>query len=238
MRTCIIAVIALLLSACQTGQPPAGEARLLPTELVKGEADCSVFSIRHPRTGLVMGTAFVLQNGNNQTLVTARHVVLQSNEMPFLVSSCGNQPKVAIASIIELRDQDVAVLIPVDKTIRFPRPFQIRITPNRLSFRESVSILGFSAINEASVGTSSLLDAVLIPSHGQIVNVGGDGKVLVSCDLMKPGGSGGPILDKDDRIVGMVVSRVLDNGQYQGLIVALPIGELIYEIQRNFNIRQ
>lgn len=137
--------------------------------------------------GVATGSGFAI---NDHQLVTNRHVVAGASQLTVETTD-GRTIRVAIAAVAA--DDDLAV---VTTRGRLPHPLELAtITPTG---GDVVRVLGFP------------LGGPLTISPGKVVNVsdgtryGMSGQVILTSAPVRPGNSGGPLLDRHGQVIGVV----------------------------------
>ncbi|MBL4634958.1 MAG: trypsin-like peptidase domain-containing protein, partial [Kofleriaceae bacterium] len=149
------------------------------------------------------GTGFAV--GPDGFIVTAGHVADDAVHLVIRLPGEGGFRSAQVAYRDE--DQDVAILW-VDEPIV---PLQLASPENRLRVRQTVYAIGYPL--DASRTQAQSARGIVA---GQI-----EADILQLDISLNPGNSGGPLVDEEDRVVGMVVARGDVESGVQGLGIAI-----------------
>lgn len=202
-----VAVAAWLLLVCSNaiGEPSAGE------RLFKQVAPSVVTVIAGDSTG----SGFLVRD--RRTFVTAAHVI-DNGEMPLI--QYGRGSFLRMRGIAISKALDLAILETEDEVAAKPLPLGDR---EKLNPGAPVYAIG-TALGALSL---SLTDGMLSGSR-----MAGEVSVIQVTSPCSPGMSGGPILSKDGRVIG-VISFTLTEGQNLNIAVAAKhVRELLAETPR------
>jgi S1-C subfamily serine protease len=161
------------------------------------------------------GTGIVLDESG--TILTSLHVVQSVLEIQLLFADGSESNALLIASDPA---QDIAVL----RTLQ-PPPGLIPATlgnPNYLRVGDEAIVVGnpFGLSNSLSVGAISGLNRTFVPKSGEPMSG------LIQFDAaVNPGNSGGPLLNRDGEVVGIVTALInpTDQDVFIGIGFAVPI---------------
>lgn len=184
---------------------------------------CNVYSVE--LAGEPQGTAFTVAIDDTSVfLITAAHVISDADIQKLSIRSSCSTDSVRISDIAVIPGKDIALLF-----AESPLPnigFHVRSTPANCG--EAVEVPNFSGLGKVS----NKFRGKLIPSNGKMIGYD-DQSILITLDVMQKGGSGGPILDNERRILGLLTNRVNTNGEYAGVSYGIE-SRVILEALRNF----
>lgn len=144
--------------------------------------------------GVSMGSGFFI---NNNHIVTNRHVVERCRNIAVRGAVAPTKAKLILVD----PQLDLAILHSPTPTRMVP---YLRINYNQLAKDDIVFTAGFPLENAKTgkmiVKTSKVIDVTKSPSHGF--------STLKFEDVIDHGNSGGPILDKNSNIVGVVTAEM------------------------------
>lgn len=170
------------------------------------QATAAVVRVRNSTCeGVATGSGFAI---DAHRLVTNKHVVEGARELT-LDTSDGQQRDVEIAS--QAADDDLAVI-----TTKEPLPASLRLAASDARPGALVTALGFPLGGPFSRQDGRLVDRV----PGERFETGSD--VLRSDVRVRPGNSGGPLVDAAGEVVGVVFAVELSEGR----ALALPVSRL------------
>lgn len=197
-------------SAVALGSVEAGVARVFAvqnvgTEEVRTREGVRVVAI--PNMG--HGTAFSV-SGAPGVLLTAAHVVEDATYVVVRLPGEGTYYPARVAFHDEARD--VAVLV-IDGELP---PLELQPATHVLRTRQNVFTVGYPLDASRSHPQSS---------RGIVGGAIEDGQLQLDM-AVNPGNSGGPVIDEQDRVVGMVVARGDVERGVQGVAVAVPLATL------------
>lgn len=160
------------------------------------------------------GTGFAV--GSGQLIATARHVV--DGAVHVVVRRPGNGGFSVAHVISESKDADVAILAIEEKIA----PLQLADDATALRVRATAFAVGYPLDPTRKFAQSA---------RGIIAGNLDDGTVQLDMDL-NPGNSGGPLLDTEDRVIGMVVARAVSDAGAQGIGYAVPIAKVAAAVRK------
>jgi len=198
-RWCVLIVGVLLLAVagggCASDYESSGtnEANAA-LENVAREATLRVRSIGCTAAGLGTGSAFVI-DGN--TLVTNRHVAEGTREIQ-LSTWDGRDFKVSVGSISHIND--LAVLR-IQETVK-----ETFTRGPSAEEGQTVHAVGYPLGDAWTLTSGEIYDIVDGDEYGET------GKVIRMTAGVQPGNSGGPLLDDEGRVVGIVFAMDTRNG--------------------------
>jgi hypothetical protein len=144
-------------------------------------------------------------------VLTARHVVWGANA--WVVFPPGsNDPTVAQPLYVD-PDRDIAFLVldrPVDHSVTLPRE-------RTLTLSERVSVSGYPL---------DLREPIPAAASGEVSRVTRNGELHLTMTV-NPGHSGGPVIDAQGRLVGILSARGRMDRGIEGLAVAVPIPHIL-----------
>lgn len=210
--------LALAASACVPSPGPLDEPDLAAVEPLDLGSAASAEVVRRAREITVrirtlgcdrlgVGSGFVLPGG---LVVTNRHVVGRPRSV-----SVNTWDGVSIDAEVDgiATDADLAVLRLVGEP-DLPVA-ELRTTPVRLG--EAIIVVGYPGGGPSTVTTGAVVGVQDVDVLGAVTEV-----ILVDAPI-RPGNSGGPLLDADGRVVGVVFA--LDRAAGVGLVV--PVAALL-----------
>jgi S1-C subfamily serine protease len=192
--------------------PPAGD-RTLPAaggvraESVARAAQAATVRVRNRACqGLATGSGVVVADG---TLVTNRHVLDGAGELEVSTWD-GRTHRVRVASAATATDLAV---VEVDGDL----PPAMPVADDDPSPGENVTAVGYPLGSELAFADGQVVDYRPGEPYGE------DGLVLRVSSQLRPGNSGGPLVDGDGRLVGVVfaVEPATDLG------LAIPVSEIL-----------
>ncbi len=153
-------------------------------------------------SGVVVGPSLVL---------TARHVIAGADAWAVVLPG-SSEPHAAVPVYVD-PDHDVAFLV-VDATLsdRIALPSE----PRALTLSEQVSVSGYPL---------DLTEYTPAAVSGQVSRVTRQGELHLAMTV-NPGHSGGPVIDAEGRLVGILSARGRVDRGVEGLAVAVPIGPI------------
>lgn len=157
------------------------------------------------------GSGFVI---SDRLILTNHHVVGESDSVTIKFN---NGLQIIGKVIVSNSGRDVAI-VKVDATL----PKYFRISKELPSFGSGVYAIG-SPLGEKFNSTIT---------HGVISGIREQNKkVLIQSDVnIRPGSSGGPLVNSDGFVVGIAVSALVVNGIEQGMNFFIPIGDALQSL--------
>ena len=223
-RTVVAAlVVVLTTAACVPPPPPLPEPPLEPAagsapldELAAAAVRRSAreFTVRIRALGcdrLGLGSGFALADG---LIVTNRHVVGQPRQVT-LATWDGRSLSADVAGIA--LDADLALLRVTGADLPVAR---LRAEP--VTVGEVVAAVGYPGGGPATITTG------MVTGLRPATVAGERSEVIVTDARVRQGNSGGPLVDAEGRVVGVVFA--LDPGDGSGL--AIPVPELVARLER------
>ncbi|MEO0323919.1 MAG: S1C family serine protease [Myxococcota bacterium] len=150
-------------------------------------------------------------------LLTAAHVVEGAQEVAVRLPGDGGVHAAEVVYVDE--DLDFALLLcraPFDQVLPLPE------TPPLLPVRATVDAVGYPLDPNRSQPQSS---------RGIVAGAFDDGRLQLAMSV-NPGNSGGPLIDEDENLVGIVVARGNPERGVQGIAVAVPVGPMRGALER------
>ncbi len=185
---------------------PVNENNELSAEKIYELVSPSVVEITgESRTATSTGTGFFYDNKG--TVITNYHVIEKCTEAKITLSNGSSYNVIKVLGYDV--DRDIAIL---STTCSSSEPLTIRNTPVKTG--ETVYAIG------SSLGLSGSLSDGIISSAEREVN--GSSYIQTTAPISH-GNSGGPLIDKDGKVIG-ITSASLDDGQ--NLNLAIPIAEV------------
>jgi S1-C subfamily serine protease len=168
------------------------------------------------KQGTALGTGVVIDNAGN--ILTSLHVVQDSRDI-LVTFADGSQSEAFILQ--QSPEMDIAVLRAFN-TPQLIIPATLG-NPGAMRVGDDVFVVGnpFGLYGSMSAGVISGFNRSFLPS-GSDVRLNG----LIQFDAAaNPGNSGGPLLDRNGRVIGIVTGLVspVDSGYFVGIGFAVPI---------------
>ena len=177
-----------------------------------------------PRRG--NGSGFIIKYSEGQQnpsvlILTAAHVVLRTSKIKVLFSN----GKSKAADIVWIDKRSDVALLKVE-TVHAPH-VELSLMPEKVL--EGQSILSIAASFNLSVSSS-----LGIVSGVNVVNPRKKGRIkYIQTDAaINPGSSGGPLLDKNGKVVGMISDIYSTTGSFSGTAFAIPALDLLNVIDK------
>ncbi|HTQ31473.1 MAG TPA: trypsin-like peptidase domain-containing protein [Opitutaceae bacterium] len=167
------------------------------------------------KPGAGFGTGFVITE--NGYALTAAHVVSGLKTVSVRL----HNGLVLDAEVVRVDEGADVALIKLPGTSHKP----VELAPDKPAVGMDVYAIGNPALEELS---SSVTKGV-VSGNREI-----DGHKLIQTDVSaNPGNSGGPLISKDGRVIGIVCSKIAGPG-FEGLAFAVPISEAIAKLNLKF----
>lgn len=219
MRSTLFALAVLTLAARAEAQPGAVNLRPIDRATVRiislqgigpaaveGRRTRSRRVVARPLTthgsGVVIGSNLVL---------TARHVVWGADAWAVVLPGT-SEPRPALPVYVD-PEQDVAFLV-VDGTL--PDRITLPTEPRTLTLSEQVSASGYPL---------DLREYTPAAASGQVSRVTRNGELHLAMTV-NPGHSGGPVIDAQGRLVGILSARGRVDRGVEGLSIAVPLATI------------
>ena len=155
------------------------------------------------------GSGFFIKNNHNNFVVTAAQVRTYDRNIYTVTNSVASETTDAAIVYIDAVADNPG--LPVDC--------------RHVEFQEDLYIIGHPyGINQVVITTGKVASPLKI-QHPQIPGITG---VLIDARV-SPGNSGGPVLDRDGEVVGILVARVPDGG----VAIMVPINDVCEELKLN-----
>lgn len=197
----------------------------VPESIVKGPDEIlehskhGVVRVRNTGCGeLSTGTAWL---GPDRRLVSNRHVVEAARELEVLTWE-GRDASARSASVSS--SVDIGVLDGEWSSVEGLRPLEVR--PDRVEPGERIAIIGYPEGDQLAVSSGVAVGYGVEPEVGP-------GELLRATNIVKPGNSGGPAVDQEGRVVGVVFAEYLSRDEALivpwDVIASLPPGDLVVD---------
>lgn len=198
----------------------AAEPETIDPDDLLDHTRAGVVRVRNNGCGeLSTGTAWLADDGR---LISNRHVVEASRTLDILTWE--GRDAVASGATVSSR-VDVGVLEGNWSDVPGLEPLEVRV--KRVAPGERITIIGYPEGDR------------LAASSGVAVGYGpepevGPGELLKATNVVKPGNSGGPAVDEQGRVVGVVFAEFLSRDEALivpwDVIAALPAGDLVPDL--------
>ena len=177
-----------------------------------------------PRRGNGSGFIIEYREGVQKSsvfILTAAHVVLRTSKIKVLFLN----GKSAAADVIWLDKRNDVALLKIDK-VHVPH-VELRLAPETVL--EGQSVLSIAASFNLSISSS-----LGIVSGVNVVNPRKKGRIrYIQTDAaINPGSSGGPLLDKNGKVVGMISDIYSTTGSFSGTAFAIPALDILNIISK------
>ncbi len=201
--------------------PDDGAARKLTSEQIVAQADASVACVRGRFGG---GTGFLVRPG---IVATNRHVIglefIDDIQIRFPSAAANMQGPYSVELQYEDPDLDLAFLAVASSLS------PLKTAPD-YSFRrgQEILVIGSPDIGNSSSGSFVLQNAVSrgVMSTQAII----DGQEFYQLGMsVNPGNSGGPVLDQQGRVLGVVTSKAT---AAEGVAFCIPLGKVMSSLNR------
>ena len=164
------------------------------------------------------GTGFIINS--NGDIITNAHVVLDDNNhfcKTILCSINGNNYKSKIVKIGEVKGMDIALLKLLSKPLNI-RPLVLG-NSSRISNGQQIYVIG------NSIGDGLRITSGIVSSKTKSYGI----NAIVVDAAVNPGNSGGPVINSNGEVVGVINSTRIDsNGvRQEGMHNAIPINEVL-----------
>lgn len=201
-------------SVTATSMPESAE--LDPDEIL-GHTREGVVRVRNTGCGeLSTGTAWLAPDGR---LISNRHVVEAARELDVLTWE--GRDAVATGALVS-SSVDIGVLDGEWSSVEGLRPLEVRL--ERVVPGERITIVGYPEGDRLDVSSGVAVGYDVEPEAGP-------GELLRATNVVKPGNSGGPVVDREGRVVGVVFAEYLSRDEALivpwDVVAALPPGDLV-----------
>lgn len=219
MRATLVPLVALMVAvAGSVGcvAPPDDRAVAIGDKPVPDRVDPRSYTVRIRATnceGVGVGSGFLL---DTETIITNRHVVEGADDL-VVETYLGDELTVGVASQGGLADLAI-VRIEQDDTSE-----TARLAPDNPGRGDRLRAFGYPRGGPLTVTRGRVDDYVSDPRLGNL------GKVMRADLEIQPGNSGGPALDDEDRVVGVVYA--IERDTEKALIV--PVSTLTDLLERD-----
>lgn len=198
----------VLLGGCASSSPPSR-----PAEPYTAHQDlavlCQTFELLNESENI--GTGFFYALDAQVFSITAAHVLLLNGTTGslYLRPACSKE-KYKVQEHQILRGLDLVILV-TDKD-KIPEAAGIIGTPAPPLYGEEIFSPNLSNVQKIE----PRFKGQFIPSTGRFIK-NQRPTILFTMDILYPGASGAPIVNKNSRLVGMITNRVVDKNTYTGL---------------------
>lgn len=203
------------LSTATTSSVP--ESTVKGPEEILEHARHGVVRVRNTGCGqLSTGTAWLAPDGR---LLSNRHVVESARELEVLTWE-GRDAAARGASVSS--SVDIGVLDGEWSSVEGLRPLEVR--RDRVEPGERIAIIGYPEGDRLAVSSGVAVGYGVEPEAGP-------GELLKATNIVKPGNSGGPAVDQEGRVVGVVFAEHLARDEALivpwDVVASLPPGDLV-----------
>lgn len=172
-----------------------------------------------------IGTAFKTNIGNKFfAYLTAGHAIPLKKQKNFVISyRCGDiSVSQKVLAVEKLAGIDVSILRPATDISEMPIILDGKNNEAGDLGEKPLIIPNYSGLSDLDAN----LKNEFIFSRGVFIAVK-ENKIYFTADIIKPGASGAPILNKNGRVIGVVTGRLLEkNGVFSGVGYGVPIQQV------------
>lgn len=170
----------------------------------------------------VIGTGFLIENKGQQYLVTNQHVVEDNLQTYYIRDYEKNKYEASI--IYQNPKADIAFLKINTTNKLIPLTYEETINVNYLA--SPVYTIGnpYDLLFSISSGVLSNFKKNVVFENGEF-----EGIVIQTDINVNPGNSGGPLLNKDGEVIGIIVSSLKEA---TGISFAIPMESVLTELQK------
>jgi S1-C subfamily serine protease len=197
-----------------------GSAQLRPEELQLRASGATVLV----RTEQGTGSGFIVQQGDEQLVISNYHVVASGTQHAAEVTLPDGSQRRAVLEVVKVsRDNDLALLKPLSEL----SPYRLPLRAETPGIGTNVAVLGYPGV-AGSTPVLTLEPGTVTASSRQL----GRTDFIQTNANINPGNSGGPLVDSCGRVLGVVTGRHLSTERLGLAIPSRAVSDLLSEYQK------